>query len=31
LMDYVNWYNKKRIHGSLKYLSPVDYRLALSI
>jgi len=21
LMDYVNWYNKKRIHGSLKYLS----------
>ncbi|MEG0764376.1 MAG: IS3 family transposase, partial [Oscillospiraceae bacterium] len=24
--DYVNWYNTKRIHGSLSYLSPVDFR-----
>lgn len=26
LFDYVNWYNTKRIHGSLGYLSPVEYR-----
>lgn len=26
LADYVNWFNKKRIHGALNYLSPVDYR-----
>ena len=26
LFKYVNWYNKKRIHGSLGYLSPVEYR-----
>jgi transposase InsO family protein len=31
LFDYVNWYNTKRIHGSLGYLSPVEYRRALSI
>lgn len=24
---YVHWYNHKRIHGSLGYLSPVEYRL----
>lgn len=24
--DYVNWYNTQRIHGSLGYLSPVDFR-----
>ncbi len=24
--DYVNWYNKHRIHGTLGYMSPVDYR-----
>ena len=26
LYDYVNWYNKHRIHGTLGYMSPVDYR-----
>lgn len=31
LFDYVNWYNTKRIHGSLGYLSPVEYRKTLSI
>lgn len=25
--DYVHWYNHKRIHGSLGYVSPVEYRL----
>lgn len=25
--DYVYWYNHKRIHGSLGYVSPVEYRL----
>jgi len=24
---YVNWYNNERIHGSLRYLTPVEYRL----
>lgn len=28
LADYVNWYNNERIHGSLKYMSPVEFRLA---
>jgi transposase InsO family protein len=27
LMDYVNWYNNKRIHSALNYMSPVKYRL----
>ena len=27
LFDYVNWYNNKRIHGSLAYLTPVEYRM----
>jgi len=27
LMDYVNWYNNKRIHSALNYMSPVEYRL----
>ena len=31
LFDYVHWYNTKRIHGSLGYLSPVDYRKQMSI
>lgn len=26
LNDYVNWYNKHRIHGTLGYMSPVNYR-----
>ncbi|NOJ73106.1 IS3 family transposase, partial [Paenibacillus alvei] len=26
LNDDVNWYNKHRIHGTLGYMSPVDYR-----
>lgn len=24
--DYVNWYNNKRIHGSLDYLTPKEYK-----
>jgi len=28
LRDYVKWYNNKRIHGALNYMSPVEYRLA---
>lgn len=27
LKDYVNWYNNIRIHSSLDYMSPVDYRI----
>lgn len=26
LFDYVNWYNNCRIHGSLNYKTPVEYR-----
>lgn len=26
LFDYVNWFNKHRIHGTLGYLTPVQYR-----
>ena len=26
LNDYVNWFNNVRIHGTLSYLSPVQYR-----
>ncbi|OKL35264.1 IS3 family transposase [Domibacillus mangrovi] len=24
--DYVNWFNELRIHGTLGYVSPVDFR-----
>lgn len=26
LFDYVNWYNTVRIHGSLDYLTPIQYK-----
>ncbi|MES5955658.1 IS3 family transposase [Bacillus fungorum] len=26
LNEYVNWFNNVRIHGTLSYLSPVQYR-----
>ncbi|WP_143320580.1 IS3 family transposase, partial [Clostridium sp. HBUAS56010] len=25
--DYVNWFNNRRIHSSLGYLTPVKYRI----
>lgn len=28
LKDYVNWYNNKRIHGALNYMTPVEYHLS---
>lgn len=28
LFDYVNWFNKHRIHGILGYMTPVQYRHA---
>jgi len=27
LTEYVNWFNKKRIHSTLGYLSPLEYKL----
>ena len=30
LSDYVNWFNNHRIHSSLGYLSPVEYKTKLS-
>lgn len=30
LYDYVNWFNNERIHGSLGYLSPIEYKNKLS-
>ncbi|MFV0502679.1 MAG: IS3 family transposase, partial [Lachnospirales bacterium] len=30
LSEYVLWYNYKRIHGSLNYKTPIDYRLSKS-
>ena len=30
LFDYVNWYNNKRIHGSLGYQTPVEYKALMS-
>ena len=26
LFEYVNWYNHKRLHGSVGYLTPVEYK-----
>ena len=26
LFDYVNWYNNIRIHSSLNYLTPIEYK-----
>ena len=26
LADYVNWYNNHRLHGSLDYLTPMEYK-----
>ena len=28
LSDYVNWYNNLRLHSTLGYMSPVEFRLA---
>lgn len=28
LHDYVHWFNHLRIHGTLNYLTPVEYKLA---
>ena len=28
LADYVSWFNNKRIHGALGYLSPKDFRIS---
>ena len=28
LFDYVNWFNNIRIHGSLNYRSPIEYKKA---
>ncbi|SDY63126.1 IS3 family transposase, partial [Thermoactinomyces sp. DSM 45892] len=27
LFDYVHWFNNIRIHGTLDYLTPVEYKL----
>ncbi|MCP3033306.1 IS3 family transposase, partial [Halobacillus sp. A1] len=26
LFDYVHWYNHIRIHGTLNYLSPIEFK-----
>jgi len=31
LMDYVLWFNNIRIHGSLGYVSPVEYRKSMEV
>ena len=28
IKKYIHWYNNKRIHSSLNYMTPVEYRLA---
>jgi transposase InsO family protein len=30
LFDYINWYNSVRIHGSLGYLTPIEYKSVLN-
>ena len=30
LSDYVNWFNNRRIHGSLGYMTPIEYKSTLS-
>jgi transposase InsO family protein len=30
LFDYVNWYNNYRIHGALKYKTPIEYKKEMS-
>ena len=30
LFEYINWYNNKRIHGSLNYLTPIEYKIMMS-
>ncbi|PPK42902.1 transposase InsO family protein [Clostridium algidicarnis DSM 15099] len=30
LFNYVNWYNNHRIHGSLNYMTPVEYKSKMS-
>ena len=31
LFDYINWYNNVRIHGSLNYQTPINYRKQYSL
>ena len=26
LFDFVHWYNHRRIHGAIGYMTPIDYR-----
>ena len=30
LFDYVNWFNNKRIHGALGYMTPTQYKNLVS-
>ncbi len=30
LFDYVNWYNDIRLHSSLNYLTPLEYKINTS-
>ncbi|SUY46872.1 transposase [Clostridium putrefaciens] len=30
LFNYVNWYNNHRIHRSLNYMTPVEYKSKMS-